>query len=261
MPNHPIPINSNIQTPRRRHPHRPRAKQPPLPRIRPRDLITSSILHVVARRLIALRREEEDVLPAHIRQRRRLNIRPVGGDIRENLHGVSDLRVSVLSDLLQHNRRGHDGLDGIPAAAAVSDRVAVVLVHHVPRAGGLLVREARDVDGAACSRRTDPGDGGAVDEGVGDGFRGGVREAVEVGVRFQRGRVVHYEAGTRLDDVRGPDAWVGVGPGWEGGEGVDAGAELEGLPVGGVGSLDVDEFFVDDGVGGEEVPAVVGSDH
>jgi hypothetical protein len=140
------------------------------------DVARGRVRDVVVGGGVAVGAEEEVVGAAGIGQGGRLNQRAIRIAAVDELNGVADLGHAIVrADLLEHDGRGHVRLDAVVAETAVSDRVAVHLVHDI--AAAVAVTELRRVNVATGGQVTD--EWVVIGrEGAGRRLRGGGTNAV-----------------------------------------------------------------------------------
>lgn len=260
-----ITIDSNIQSTRSLEAKRPTSlEQRARALVRARDLVCNGVGHSILGRRVALRRVKQNILAAHVIERRSLNVRTVSYPvvIVENPKWRSDLGEAVIQvDLLDEDWSFNDGFDGVAALTAVADGVAVDFVDDV--AFVLLhVVEAANVDGAALLDWADPGLGRIVDEGSFDVLACCVAETMDCAVALQSRGVVENVLPTRQrNDIWCPDSGVLlIYPRREFRHCVFLATELPVLPIPSVCHGDVDFLAVNRHLGGVRSPAIVCSD-
>lgn len=238
-----IAINRDLQTTRPIQTEISRTEESPAATVGPRDAVGERVLHVVFGAHVELGgEEEEDVFAVHEGEGGGFDVGTVRGDVGEDLGGFAEEGVAVPADLLEHDWGRDDGADGVAASAAVADGVAVDFVDDVAFVAVALVGETRDVDGASCGCGADPGLAAIVDEGFVDDFACGVGEGVEMGFGSPGDGVVHDEGSVvQPDNIRSPDSRYWVRPSREDWQSIDPLSGVEGLPVAGKASLNVDQ--------------------
>ena len=154
-----------------------------------------------------MRRKEQDVFAAQLCQCRGLDIGTVAGSVGQDLYRASDLRSSVLCDLLQHQRCGNDGCDSVAALSTMAYCIAVDLVRDP--SGAVCVGVSGGINGSALSCRADPWLSARIGIGSGNRRTRGIANTMKLGLRFQCGGVVNdkraiaelYRIGSPLSKV------------------------------------------------------------
>jgi hypothetical protein len=108
------------------------------------------IAHVVRGIRVAVGRVEQDVDALVQDEIRRLDQRAVAVVSVQYLDRIAHRGNGVVGDLLQHDRRCHQGCHSVVAVPSVADTVPIDLVRHV--ASAVLVEKARGIDGTALSQ-------------------------------------------------------------------------------------------------------------